>query len=140
MSRYVLITPAHNEQAFIEKTLRSVAAQTIRPVRWVVVNDASTDGTREIVERHAREHEFIHLVNIERASGRHFGNKARAFNRGLEALRGLDYDTSAIWTPTSRSMRTTWRVSWVSLIGTPRSVSPEAWFTRGSMTASARRR
>lgn len=92
MERYVLITPAHNEQAFIEETLRAVAAQTIRPVRWVIVNDASTDGTREIVERYAREHAFIHLVDIERPSGRHFGNKVRAFNRGLETLRGIDYD------------------------------------------------
>ena len=92
MSRYVLITPAHNEEAFIEETLRAVAAQTVRPVRWVVVNDASTDGTREIVERYAREHSFIHLLNVERSSGRHFGNKVRAFNRGLEALRQVDYE------------------------------------------------
>lgn len=92
MARYVLITPAHNEEAFIEETLRAVAAQSVRPVRWVVVNDASTDGTREIVERHAREHAFIRLVNVERSSGRHFGNKVRAFKRGLEELSGLDYD------------------------------------------------
>jgi len=92
MIRYVLITPAHNEEAFIGETLRAVAAQTVLPVRWVVVNDASTDGTREIVERYAREHAFIHLINVERSSGRHFGNKVRAFNRGLEALRGVDYE------------------------------------------------
>jgi glycosyltransferase involved in cell wall biosynthesis len=79
MKRYVLITPAHNEEALIEETLRAVAAQTVRPVRWVVVNDASTDGTRAIVERYAREHAFIHLLNVERSSGRHFGNKVRAF-------------------------------------------------------------
>lgn len=92
MSRYALITPAHNEQAFIEKTLQAVIAQTVRPARWVVVNDASTDGTREIVERYAKEHAFIRLINVERESGRQFGNKVRAFNRGLESLRDLEYD------------------------------------------------
>jgi glycosyltransferase involved in cell wall biosynthesis len=56
------------------------------------VNDASTDATREIVERHARDHDFIRPVNVERAPGRHFGNKVSAFNRGLEEMRGLPYD------------------------------------------------
>lgn len=92
MTKYVLITPAHNEEAFIAKTMESVIAQTVRPLRWVVVNDASTDSTREIVEHHARRHEFVRLVNVARSSGRHFGNKVRAFNRGLEELRGLDFD------------------------------------------------
>lgn len=92
MTSYVLITPAHNEQAFLEKTIESVVSQTVRPLRWVVVNDASTDATREIVERHARHHDFIRLVNVERAPGRHFGNKVHAFNRGLEEVRGLPFE------------------------------------------------
>lgn len=92
MTSYVLITPAHNEQAFLEKTIESVVSQTVRPLLWVVVNDASTDATREIVERHARQHDFIRLVNVERAPGRHFGNKVHAFNRGLEEVRGLPFE------------------------------------------------
>lgn len=92
MSKYVLITPAHNEEAFIETAIESVLAQTVRPLRWVVVNDASTDSTREIVERHAQRHDFVRLVNVDRSGGRHFGNKVLAFNRGLEELQGLDFD------------------------------------------------
>jgi len=92
MKSYVIITPAHNEEAFIEKTLQSVVGQNVRPLKWVIVNDASTDGTRQIVERYAASYNFIQLINVERAQGRHFGNKVRAFNRGLAAVAELPYD------------------------------------------------
>lgn len=92
MLNYVLITPAHNEEAFIERTIQSVVNQTVRPLKWVVVSDGSTDGTREIVERHARQEDFIGLVHVERPEGRHFANKVRAFNHGLAELTGLDFD------------------------------------------------
>jgi cellulose synthase/poly-beta-1,6-N-acetylglucosamine synthase-like glycosyltransferase len=92
MAGYVIITPAHNEEALIGSTAESVVAQTIRPMKWVVVNDASTDGTRQVLERYAREHSFIEVVNLERAAGRHFGNKVRAFNEGFARVKGLDYD------------------------------------------------
>ena len=92
MAGYVIITPAHNEETWLGLTAESVVAQTIRPVKWVVVNDASTDGTREVVEDYAARHPFIELVNIERARGRDFGNKVRAFNAGFERVKGLDFD------------------------------------------------
>ena len=44
----VLITPARNEAAFIELTIKSVIAQSVRPLRWVIVSDGSTDGTGTI--------------------------------------------------------------------------------------------
>ena len=34
---YVLITPARNEAALIELTLKSVVAQTVPPKKWVIV-------------------------------------------------------------------------------------------------------
>ena len=68
--RYVLITPARNEAAFIEKTIESVVAQTIRPVRWVIVSDGSTDGTDDIVRKHAAKHDWIELVSLPAPSTR----------------------------------------------------------------------
>ena len=65
---YVLITPARNEAEFIELTIASVVAQTIRPARWVIVSDGSTDGTDEIVSGYAARHPWIELVRMpERA-------------------------------------------------------------------------
>jgi glycosyltransferase involved in cell wall biosynthesis len=92
MSAYVIITPAHNEEEFIEKTIQSMIQQTVRPLIWVIVNDASTDHTGEIVETYARNHVFIKLVNRTREAGRDFGKKVYAFNRGLEEIRDLNYD------------------------------------------------
>ena len=40
---YVLIAPAHNEEALIDKTLASMVAQTVLPERWVIVDDGSSD-------------------------------------------------------------------------------------------------
>jgi glycosyltransferase involved in cell wall biosynthesis len=40
---FVLITPARNEEAGIERTLASMVAQACRPLRWVNVDDGSTD-------------------------------------------------------------------------------------------------
>jgi glycosyltransferase involved in cell wall biosynthesis len=92
MANYVIITPAHNEATFIAKTINSMVLQTRQPKRWVVVNDASTDGTGKIVDQHEKLHGFIKLVNVERPPGRHFGNKVTAFNKGLEMVQGLRYE------------------------------------------------
>src|SRR5690349_16810447 len=60
-ARYVLITPARNEAAFIELTLKSMTAQTVKPLKWVIVSDGSTDGTDEIVNRYAAANDWIEL-------------------------------------------------------------------------------
>lgn len=92
MPGYVIITPAHNEAALIGRTAESMAAQTIPPLKWVVVNDASTDRTREVVATYVERYPFIELVNLDRAAGRHFGNKVRAFNAGVDRVKALDFD------------------------------------------------
>jgi len=88
---YAIITPAHNEEALIENTIRSVIAQTVRPLIWVVVNDDSVDGTGKIAERYASDYGFIRLINLRRSGDRHFGHKVSAFNRGLSEIQGLNY-------------------------------------------------
>lgn len=90
--RYVIITPARNEGLRIGKTLESVVIQTHRPVRWVIVNDGSTDNTSEIVENYAKKYDFIKLLGVEGSGRKNFGSKVKAFNAGLELLHGLDYN------------------------------------------------
>src|SRR5437899_11853079 len=62
--RYALITPAKNEVLFIEKTIRSVVAQTSLPVRWIIVSDGSTDGTDDIVKGYAGRFKWIELLRM----------------------------------------------------------------------------
>ncbi len=90
--KYVLITPARNEEAFIEKTLDSVVAQTRLPERWVIVDDASTDRTAEIVARYVEHHSWIELLQRPPRSDRSFAGKAHAFNAGLERVGDVAYD------------------------------------------------
>jgi glycosyltransferase involved in cell wall biosynthesis len=89
---YVLVSPIHNEAADIEKTLTSVAAQTVRPLRWVIVDDGSTDATAEIVQRFVDRHDWIEMVRLPRHDSRSFGSKVRSFNAGFERVKDLPYE------------------------------------------------
>jgi biofilm PGA synthesis N-glycosyltransferase PgaC len=88
---YALITPAKNEAAFIGWPLKSIIAQGMRPVRWVIVDDGSTDDTAQIAEQASREHPFISVLRISGAVRRNFSSKVEAFNAGLELLKGVQY-------------------------------------------------
>lgn len=92
---YVLVTPARNEAQLIEATIQSVVAQSIRPLKWVIVSDGSTDGTDEIVARYAVAHEWIELVRMTDRAERHFAGKAYAFKAGKDRLDHLPYDVIA---------------------------------------------
>jgi poly-beta-1,6-N-acetyl-D-glucosamine synthase len=88
---YVLMTAAYNEEAHIEATISSVLAQSLLPLKWVIVSDGSTDGTDEIVNRYVIDHRFISLVRVARKPSHNFGAKVRALHRASEEFAGLAY-------------------------------------------------
>jgi glycosyltransferase involved in cell wall biosynthesis len=88
---YVVISPARNEAQFIELTLKSMAAQTILPLRWVIVSDGSTDGTDLIVRKFSADYPWIELVRMPERTERHFAGKVLAFNAGYARVKDLDY-------------------------------------------------
>lgn len=90
--RYVLVTAARNEATFIEATIKAVIAQSVRPIRWVIVSDGSTDGTDDTVRRYAAQHKWIELVQKRSDDTRSFASKAHAVNTGYERVRDLKYD------------------------------------------------
>ena len=89
---YVLITPARNEAAFIEQTIQSVVNQSIRPSRWVIVSDGSTDGTDDIVKAYADRHPWIELLRMPERTERNFAGKVYAFNAGYARVKEMNYD------------------------------------------------
>ena len=86
---YAVVTPVRDEADHFERTAESMVAQTHRPLQWVVVDDGSTDGTREIAERYALRHHWIEVIAAESAHERARGAPiVRAFQQGCATLRG----------------------------------------------------
>lgn len=90
--KYVLITPARNEEAFLEGTIRSVSRQTALPEQWVIVSDGSTDRTDEIAQDYAARHAWIRFLRRPEHADRQFAAKAHAFAAGLAAAEGAPRD------------------------------------------------
>lgn len=91
-SRYVLITPARNEEKFIEETIISVIQQSVLPVKWVIVDDGSTDRTAEIVSRYLGLHPWMEMIQMPKRRERNFAGKAHAFEAAYGTIRDLQYD------------------------------------------------
>ena len=90
--RYILITAAKNEELFIEKTIQSVINQTIKPERWIIVSDGSTDMTNYIVEQLKKKYNFIDLIFQPPNKERNFSSKVNALNKALKSFEGMEFD------------------------------------------------
>jgi biofilm PGA synthesis N-glycosyltransferase PgaC len=90
--KYVLITPARNEEKYISKTLDSMVAQTLLPERWVIVDDGSADRTAEIAQSYAGRFPWIELVRRPQRLDRSFADKVHTFNAGLEQVQSLPFE------------------------------------------------
>jgi glycosyltransferase involved in cell wall biosynthesis len=81
---YIVLSPARNEGRHIQKTIDSIVAQTLRPRKWIIVNDGSTDGTRQLIEAAAKQHSWITPVNRADRGFRKPGEGViESFNDGL---------------------------------------------------------
>jgi hypothetical protein len=88
---YVVLTAARNEKELISKTLKSMAAQTVKPLKWVVVSDGSTDGTDELVKSYAQENPLIELVRMPDRKERQFAAKAHCINTAYDHVKNLSF-------------------------------------------------
>ena len=89
--RYVLISPCRDEARHMRRTLDSVAAQTVAPALWVVIDDGSTDATPDILEEYARRLPYLKVVRRENRGRRSVGpGVMEAFHAGLETV-NLDH-------------------------------------------------
>ena len=92
-TRYIVISPVRDEAEYLDETIRSMVAQTVRPVQWIIVNDGSTDGTAEIIDRWAAEQPWIRAVHRENRGRREPGSGViEAFYEGYEIVSDADWE------------------------------------------------
>ena len=82
MNDVTVLMPARNAQETLGETLQSLAAQTFKQFTLLLVNDASTDRTLEIVDG------FRPRLNIEVLSLAENAGVAGALNQGLARIAG----------------------------------------------------
>ena len=90
---YILISPVKDEELYIEQTLESVINQTIKPSKWIIVDDGSSDRTPEIIDSYRKRFDWIEVLRIDRDTARQPGSPiVNAFNRGYHLVKDSDFD------------------------------------------------
>jgi biofilm PGA synthesis N-glycosyltransferase PgaC len=90
---YVIVTPVRDEASHILKTIEAVRSQTLLPTQWVVVDDGSTDGTGDILNKHASQTSWMSVVHRPNRGHRvNGGGVMEAFYTGYEVLNNVPWD------------------------------------------------
>lgn len=80
--KITIITPTYNQGEFIEKTITSVINQTHKDIEYIIVDNESDDGTREIIEKYqAIDPRIIYIREAD-------NGQAQAINKGFERATG----------------------------------------------------
>ncbi|UFZ04786.1 glycosyltransferase [Bradyrhizobium ontarionense] len=91
--RYLLISPCRDEAQYLRRTLDSVAAQSVPPALWIVVDDGSSDETPAILQEYARRLSYLRVVRRADRGGRKVGpGVIEAFYAGLDTVQLEDFD------------------------------------------------
>jgi biofilm PGA synthesis N-glycosyltransferase PgaC len=91
--RYLIISPGRNEGLYMRQTLDSVVAQSVRPARWVIVDDGSTDESPAILAEYASRHDWISVVTRPDRGTRAVGpGVIEAFYAGYGSVDPSEYD------------------------------------------------
>jgi len=80
-----VVIPTYNGSKFIEDTIKSIYSQTVLPREIIVVDDVSTDNTKEIIERLQDISPIpLHFIQLDKNSG----GPAKPINVGIEKAKG----------------------------------------------------
>src|SRR5664279_1404777 len=91
--KYVAVSPVRNEEEFLQLTITSMAAQTVKPACWVLVNDGSTDATGRIADGAKQAHSWIRVVNrADRGFRQAGGGVIDAFYEGYDLIDNESWD------------------------------------------------
>ena len=97
MASYVIITPAYNEAAYLGATIDGVVQQTIRPKRWVIVDDGSQDETPRVAQEACTRYPWIQYYRRERSTDHtYYASNVYAIREGVRCVDAVEYDYLAI--------------------------------------------
>ena len=90
---YLLITPVFNEEDHLNRYLDSIIDQNLKPRLFILVDDNSTDRSKEIILDYSRKYNWIkysyHVSQPKKVQG---SKVIEAFNFGLDNLDLNSYD------------------------------------------------
>ncbi len=93
MPEYVIITPVRNEDKHLINTIESIVCQTIKPKKWIIVDDGSTDGTGKILQKYSKMYNWIDTVTRKNRGFRKSGGGViEAFYDGYRLVEDLEWE------------------------------------------------
>src|SRR6185436_1700471 len=69
MPRVCVLMSVHNARKTLAQTVDSILNQTLRDFEFLIIDDASTDGSREMLQRYAAKDSRIRLVRHDQNAG-----------------------------------------------------------------------
>ncbi|MCI0498478.1 MAG: glycosyltransferase [Planctomycetales bacterium] len=78
-----VVMPSYNHELYIAQAIESVQEQTVRDWELIIIDDASRDQSRQVIERYAANDKRIRTIFHDTNQG-----IARTFNDGLDAAKG----------------------------------------------------
>jgi len=90
----LIITPFLNEELILKKSIESILNLEVKPEKWILVNDGSTDNSLQIAEDLCQNIDWISIITLDTQNiKRNIGSKIiSAFNKGLETVDHNDYE------------------------------------------------
>ncbi|MAS95545.1 MAG: glycosyl transferase [Verrucomicrobiales bacterium] len=133
-----IIIPCYNCEQFVGETMDAVLAQTYSDWECILIDDASTDGSADVIREYAARDERFRPVLLERNVG-----AAGARNAGLDTVRGryiAFLDSDDFWVPEKLEKQ----ISFIEETGAPivhssyRFVDEDGEFLPGGVKATDR--
>ncbi|MDY6865678.1 MAG: glycosyltransferase [Halobacteriota archaeon] len=103
LGQYIVVTPCKDEEETLPNLIQSMAVQTHKPILWVIVDDGSTDNTKEIIFDVEKRYNWIKSLFLNNEEGYNVGGHlAHVCNKGFEYAKAhcidndLEYDYIAL--------------------------------------------
>jgi poly-beta-1,6-N-acetyl-D-glucosamine synthase len=90
-SKYVLITPVKDEYENFQKCIKSILSQEILPEKWIIINDGSTDGTKDLIDELAASNKWVEPVHNDPDRIRKPGGEF-VLKKGFDLINVRDYE------------------------------------------------